>query len=78
LLFAGKKWNKNTYDNECTHSAMPKDCYVINLIKNEIITNDKNLWEFSEDKRNAIKSYDKNYDYEQTCNDDCNLKYNLL
>lgn len=57
---------------------MPKDCYVINLIKNEIITNDKILEEFSEDKRNAIKSYDKNYDYEQTCNDDCNLKYNLL
>ena len=57
---------------------MPKDCYVINLIKNEIITNDKILEEFSEDKRNAIKSYDKNYDYEQTYNDDCNLKYNLL
>ena len=57
---------------------MPKDCYVINLIKNEIITNHKILEEFSEDKRNVIKSYDKNYDYEQTCNDDCNLKYNLL
>ena len=57
---------------------MPKDCYVINLIKNEIITNHKILEEFSEDKRNVIKSNDKNYDYEQTCNDDCNLKYNLL
>ena len=57
---------------------MPKDCYVINLIKNEIITNHKILEEFSENKRNVIKSYDKNYDYEQTYNDDCNLKYNLL
>ena len=48
---------------------MPKDSYVINLVKNEIITDDKNLEEFTEDKRKAIKNYDINYDYEQTCND---------
>ncbi len=48
---------------------MPKDSFVINLIKNELLIDDKNLEEFSEDKRNAIKNYDKNFDYEQTCND---------
>ena len=58
--------------------CITKDSCFINLIKKEIITDDKNLEELIEDKRNAIKSYDKNYDYEQTCNDDCNLKYNLL
>ena len=61
--------NKSFNNGVCTHSAMPKDSYVINLVKNEIITDDKNLEEFTEDKRNAIKNYDINYDYEQTCND---------
>ena len=61
--------NKSFNDGSCTHSSMPKDSFVINLIKNELLIDDKNLEEFSEDKRNAIKNYDKNFDYEQTCND---------
>ena len=61
--------NKSFNDGSCTHSSMPKDSFVINLIKNELLIDDKNLEEFTEDKRNAIKNYDINYDYEQTCND---------
>ena len=49
--------------------CITKDSCFINLIKKEIITDDKNLEELIEDKRNAIKSYDKNYDYQQQCID---------
>ena len=61
--------NKSFNDVDCTHSAIPQDSYVINIIKKEIIVDDKNLEEFTEDKRNAIKNYDSNFDYEQSCND---------
>ena len=55
--------------------SIPKDSCFINLIKKEIITDDKNLEGFIEDKRNAIKNYDKNYDYQQTFNDAFYLLY---
>ena len=61
--------NKSFNDIICQHSSMPKDSYVINLIKNEIITDEKNLEDFNDNKREAIQNYDSNFDYEQTCND---------
>jgi len=61
--------NKSFNSVDCSHSAIPQDSYVINIIKKEIITDEKNLEEFTEDKRNAIKIYDSNFDYEQSCND---------
>ena len=61
--------NKSFNKKDCHHSAIPQDSFVINLIKNEIIIDDKNLEDFSEDKRNAIKEYDVNFNYEQKCND---------
>ena len=61
--------NKSFNSVDCSHSAIPQDSYVINIIKKEIITDEKNLEEFTQDKRNAIKIYDSNFDYEQSCND---------
>ena len=61
--------NKSFNKKDCHHSAIPQDSFVINLVKNEIIMDDKNLEDFSEDKRNAIKEYDVNFNYEQKCND---------
>ena len=61
--------NKSFNDKICYHSAIPQDSFVINLVKNEIITDDKNLEDFNEDKRNAIKEYNINFNYEQKCND---------
>ena len=61
--------NKSFNKKDCHHSAIPQDSFVINLVKNEIIIDDKNLEDFSEDKRNAIKEYDVNFNYEQKCND---------
>jgi len=61
--------NKSFNSIDCTHSAIPQDSYVIDLVKKEIITDEKNLEEFTQDKRNAIKIYDSNFDYEQSCND---------
>ena len=60
--------NKSFNDVDCAHSGIPRDSHVINLIKNEIITDDKNVEEITEDKRNAIKAYDSKFDYEQNCN----------
>ena len=61
--------NKSFNDIDCTHSAVPQDSYIIDLVKREIVIDEKNLEEFTEDKRNAIKIYDHNFDYEQSCND---------
>jgi len=61
--------NKSFNSIDCTHSAIPQDSYVIDLVKKEIITDEKNLEEFTQDKRNAIQIYDSNFDYEQSCND---------
>ena len=61
--------NKSFNSIDCSHSSIPQDSYVIDIVKKEIITDDKNLEEFTEDKRNAIKIYDHNFDYEQSCND---------
>ena len=61
--------NKSFNSIDCSHSAIPQDSYVIDLVKKEIITDEKNLEEFTQDKRNAIKIYDSNFDYEQSCND---------
>ena len=61
--------NKSFNDKHCHHSAIPQDSFIINLVKNEIITDEKNLEDFSEDKRNAIKEYDANFNYEQNCNE---------
>ena len=61
--------NKSYNDIDCTHAASPKDSYIIELIKNEIIFDENNLNDFNEDKKKAIKSYNKSFDYEQTCNE---------
>ena len=61
--------NKSFNDKDCHHSAIPQDSFVINLVKNEIITDEKNLEDFNDDKREAIKEYDANFNYEQKCND---------
>ena len=61
--------NKSFNDKHCHHSAIPQDSFIINLVKNEIIIDEKNLEDFSEDKRNAIKEYDANFNYEQNCNE---------
>ena len=61
--------NKSFNDKDCQHSAIPQDSFVINLVKNEIITDEKNLEDFNDDKREAIKEYDANFNYEQKCND---------
>ena len=60
---------KSFNDIDCTHAAIPQDSYVIDMIKKEIIFDENNLNVFSEDKRNAIKRYNKSIDYEQTCNE---------
>ena len=54
---------------DCIHSAIPQDSYVIDLIKKELIFDENNLNDFNEDKRKAIKLYNKSIDYEQTCNE---------
>jgi len=61
--------NKSFNNKDCHHSAIPQDSFVINLIKNEIIIDDKNLEDFNDDKREAIKEYDINFNYEQACNE---------
>ena len=61
--------NKSFNNVNCAHSAIPRDSFVINIIKREIMIDDKNLEEFTEDKRNAIINYDSEFDYEQSCND---------
>ena len=60
---------KSFNGNDCTHAAIPQDSYLIDMIKQELIFDENNLNDFSEDKRNAIKRYNKSIDYEQTCND---------
>ena len=60
---------KSYNDNDCTHSAIPHDSYLNLFIQNEIAYDENNLNIFSEEKRKAIKRYDKKFDYEQTCNE---------
>ena len=61
--------NKSYNNIDCSHAASPKDSYMIDLIKNEIVFDENNLNDFNDDKKKAIKSYDKSFDYEQTCNE---------
>ena len=61
--------NKGYNNIDCTHAAIPKDSYLIDMIKKEIIFDNNNLNDFNEDKKKAIKNYIKNFDYEQTCNE---------
>ena len=60
-----KSYNKKV----CAHSSIPQDSFLIDMIKQEIIFDDNNLKEFNENKKNAIKNYNKSFDYEQTCNE---------
>ena len=60
---------KSFNGNDCTHAAIPQDSYLIDMIKQELIFDDNNLYDFSKDKRDAIKRYNKSIDYEQTCNE---------
>ena len=39
------------------------------MIKKEIIFNENNLNDFNNDKKKAIKNYQKGFDYEQACSD---------
>ena len=61
--------NKSYNNVDCSHAASPKDSYMIDLIKKEIVFDENNLNDFNDDKKKAIKSYDKSFDYEQTCNE---------
>ena len=61
--------NKGYNNIDCDHSAIPKDDYLIDMVRKEIIFDENNLNDFNEDKKKAIKNYIKNFDYEQTCND---------
>ena len=61
--------NKGYNNIDCAHSAIPKDDYLIDMVRKEIIFDENNLNDFNEDKKKAIKNYIKNFDYEQTCND---------
>ena len=61
--------NTGYNDIDCTHSAIPKDSYLIDMVKKEIIFDENNLNDFNEDKKKAIKNYQKGFNYEQTCND---------
>ena len=60
-----KSYNKKI----CAHSSIPQDSYLIDMIKQEIIFDDNNLKDFNKNKKNAIKNYNKYFDYEQTCNE---------
>ena len=60
---------KSYNDIDCTHSAIPRDSVLINMIKQELIFDDNNLYDYNEDKRNAIKIYNKSINYEQVCNE---------
>ena len=60
---------KSFNEIDCTHSSIPRDSVLIDMIKNELIIDENNLNDFNDDKRNAIKIYNKSIDYEQTCNE---------
>ena len=61
--------NKSYNDIDLTHSAVPKDSFLIDMIKKEIIFDENNLNDFNEDKKKAILNYKKGFDYEQSCNE---------
>ena len=54
---------------DLTHAAAPKDSFLIDMIKKEVIFDENNLNDFNEDKKKAILNYKKTFDYEQTCNE---------
>ena len=54
---------------DCAHSTIIQDDYLLDMIKNEFIYDENNLHIFNEEKRKAIKIYNKSINYEQTCND---------
>ena len=55
--------------DNCLHSGMVGDKYVLEFIANEILFDDNNLVTYSDEKKKAIKDYSKNIDYEQGCNE---------
>jgi len=59
---------KSYNSNNCAHAAILLDSYLLEMLKNEFLFDEKNN-NFSEEKKNAIKQYNKFIDYEQTCND---------
>jgi hypothetical protein len=60
---------KSFNDIDCTHASIVQDEIVLDMIKKEIIYDENNLNIFNEEKRKAIKLYNKSIDYEQTCNE---------
>ena len=59
---------KSYNGNDCAHATIIQDSYLLDMIKNEILYDEENL-EYSDEKKRAIKQYNKSIDYEQTCND---------
>ena len=59
---------KSYNGNDCAHATIIQDDYLLNMIKNEILYDEDNLL-YSDEKKRAIKQYNKSIDYEQTCND---------
>ena len=58
-----------SYNNQdCTHSTIAKDSYLLDMVKNEFLSDDKNL-DYNENIKKAIKSYNKSINYEQVCNE---------
>ena len=59
---------KSYNDKDCQHAGVPQDSYMIDMIKQELIFDENHLNNFTEDKKKAIKQYNRSIDYEQTCN----------
>jgi hypothetical protein len=59
---------KSYNNHDCTHSTIAKDSYLLDMVKNEFLSDDKNL-DYNENIKKAIKSYNKSINYEQVCNE---------
>jgi hypothetical protein len=59
---------KSYNNHDCTHSTIAKDSYLLDMVKNEFLSDDKNL-NYNENIKKAIKSYNKSINYEQVCNE---------
>ena len=60
---------KSFNDIDCTHASIVQDDILLDMIKNEIIYDENNLNIFNDEKRKALKLYNKSINYDQTCND---------
>ena len=59
---------KSYNGNDCAHSTIIQDNYLLDMLKNEFAF-DENNNNFNENIKKAIKLYNKTINYEQTCNE---------